>query len=318
MLYNKSRSGQPDKELFERPTAEYSGAPFWGWNCAVTPEIIKKQIGIFKEMGFGGYHIHPRTGMEVPYMSDEYLSLIRFAVDESKRNGTLAWLYDEDRWPSGFAGGLVTSEPKYRQRALRLTKTPLAEVVLSKEEAVKSGKAFLFGAYDVSLNDSGELSGYKRIAPSDEADGEKWYAYCECTAVRGWFNGQTYVDTLSKDAIDKFIEITHERYKSAVGQEFSKTVPAIFTDEPQLVNKGCFAFAKSGSDVMIPWTPELDTMYFAEYGESIGDTCLSFSGREPAAGRPKRDIDTTTSCARPSQKRSPTTAATGAKKTDSR
>ena len=272
MLYKKSHDGQLDKKLFEHPSSEYRGAPFWGWNCAVTPEIIKKQIGIFMEMGFGGYHIHPRTGMETPYLSDEYLSLIRFAVEESERAGTFAWLYDEDRWPSGFAGGLVTSEPKYRQRALRLTKTPLAEDIPSKEEAVKTGKPFLFGAYDISLNDAGELSAYRKIAPSEKADGEKWYAYCECTAARGWFNGQTYVDTLSKEAIDRFIEVTHERYKGAVGQEFGKTVPAIFTDEPQLVNKGCFAFAKSGADVPIPWTPELDTMYFSEYSENIGDT----------------------------------------------
>ena len=31
-----------------------------------------------------------------------------------------AWLYDEDRWPSGPAGGLVTKNPSYRFRFLRM------------------------------------------------------------------------------------------------------------------------------------------------------------------------------------------------------
>lgn len=53
------------------------------------------------------------------------------------------------------------------------------------------------------------------------------------------------VDTLSKEAIDKFIEITHERYKEVVGDDFGETVPAIFTDEPQFAEKGTFAFANS-------------------------------------------------------------------------
>ena len=30
----------------------------------------------------------------------------------------LAYLYDEDRWPSGAAGSLVTRTPRYRQKVL--------------------------------------------------------------------------------------------------------------------------------------------------------------------------------------------------------
>ena len=80
------------------------------------------------------------------------------------------------------------------------------------------------------LNDKGELERYRLISPDDAAEGKKWFTYCECVAECGWFNNQTYVDTLSKEAIDKFIEITHERYKEVVGDDFGETVPAIFTD----------------------------------------------------------------------------------------
>jgi len=37
-----------------------------------------------------------------------------------------AWLYDEDRWPSGFAGGRVPSQgDKYRAKALGMESSSL-------------------------------------------------------------------------------------------------------------------------------------------------------------------------------------------------
>ena len=33
----------------------------------------------------------------------------------------LAWLYDEDRWPSGFAGGLVTKDERFRERYIQFS-----------------------------------------------------------------------------------------------------------------------------------------------------------------------------------------------------
>ena len=35
------------------------------------------------------------------------MACVRAAVDAAQQNGVKAWLYDEDRWPSGAAGGIV-------------------------------------------------------------------------------------------------------------------------------------------------------------------------------------------------------------------
>ena len=269
MLYKKNQSATLDAALFANPTEEYRGTPFWAWNCKVTPDLITRQIGYLKEMGFGGYHIHSRTGMDVPYLSDEFMGLIRHCADEAKRTETLAWLYDEDRWPSGAAGGLVTKTPRYRQRMLRLTRNEMTEGVLPKDEAVEAGAPYLYNVYDIVLNDAGELLSYDIIAPDAEAKGEKWFTYCQTPGPTGWYNNQTYVDTLDKASIDKFIEITHERYKETVGDEFDGVVPAIFTDEPQFSRKGTLSFAKSKADVILPWTPKFDELYEARYHAKI-------------------------------------------------
>ena len=49
MLYKKNKSETLDMELFENPTAEYRGTPFWAWNCKVTPDLIKRQLGYLKD-----------------------------------------------------------------------------------------------------------------------------------------------------------------------------------------------------------------------------------------------------------------------------
>lgn len=77
MLYQKKLEETLSEELFKNPSGEYRGAPFWAWNCKVTKEQIDDQTEIFLRMGMGGAHIHCRTGMNIPYMSDEFLDRYR-------------------------------------------------------------------------------------------------------------------------------------------------------------------------------------------------------------------------------------------------
>ena len=58
-------------------------------------------MDILKGMGFGGVHMHVRTGMGTPYLSHEHMLHIKACVEKAKAEGMLAWLYDEDRWPCG-------------------------------------------------------------------------------------------------------------------------------------------------------------------------------------------------------------------------
>ena len=56
----------------------------------------------------------------------------------------------------------------------------------------------------------------------------------------------------------------------AIGKEFDKTVPAIFTDEPQFMHKGTLRFAKEKKDVFLPWTDDLAETYTEVYeGEDL-------------------------------------------------
>ena len=58
---------QIEKE-FENPSAKYRGKPFWAWNAKLEGPELRRQIRIFKEMGFGGFFMHSRIGLKIALM----------------------------------------------------------------------------------------------------------------------------------------------------------------------------------------------------------------------------------------------------------
>ena len=52
------------RKIIENPTAEYRAKPFWSWNGKLEKKELLRQIEILKEMGFGGFFMHSRTGLE--------------------------------------------------------------------------------------------------------------------------------------------------------------------------------------------------------------------------------------------------------------
>ena len=278
MLYPQSKTDKLDMNLFRTPTSEYRAAPFWAWNCEMTADLLKKEIEYLKEMGFGGFHMHPRVGLATPYLSDEFMALVSSCVKKAKDEKMLAWLYDEDKWPSGFAGGMNTKDIEKRQKSLYITNVPYNDGTLTVKEDINNSrpdtpksKYYLLACYDVIFDENHCMRSYKRINQGDKTDGMKLFAYVEYAAPTNWYNGQAYVDTLSKKAIEDFVKITHERYKEKIGDEFGKTVPSIFFDEPQSTIKTFLTTPDERGGIKLPYTTDFDETFKATYGFSLLD-----------------------------------------------
>ena len=84
MIYKNNTTCE---EQFEKPSKEYKGAPFWSWNGKLDKKRLCKQIDVFKEMGFGGFYMHPRAGMETEYLSDEYFSCVGECIHHATKIG---------------------------------------------------------------------------------------------------------------------------------------------------------------------------------------------------------------------------------------
>lgn len=283
MLYEKNQEKELKQELFKNPTSEYRGTPFWSWNCRVTKELIRDQMEIFRKMGFGGAHLHPRTGLETEYMGEEFLELVVYADEQAREKEMLVWLYDEDRYPSGAAGGIVTEDWEFRARHLLLTREKKENMCISREafgESVSRGEkpaGYYLTAYRIKT-EKGYLISYRQVeGPQPEFDSEEetlaegrlWLAYVELMRESPWFNDQTYVDVMNKKAIERFLEVTHERYYQVLGKEFGKSIPAIFTDEPQIKGSMALPDGESDADVTLSFTDDLPESYEQEYGVKL-------------------------------------------------
>ena len=276
--YPKSTEPELQPSLFASPSSEYRAVPFWSWNAKLEKGALERQFAHFARMGFGGANLHPRTGLDTVYLSDEFFEMVRHAIGQGARLGLSSVLYDEDRYASGAAGGYVTRHMQYRSRYLLFTPTPYGEQGEASVEAVdpnakvrRCENGRLLACYDLQLGEDGALLSYRRIQPGEAARGERWYAYLETAPESPWFNDQTYLDTLNPKAVAAFLSVTHEAYYQAVGGQFGKTTPAIFTDEPNFATRKPLASARLRRDCFLAWTDDLPESFRAATGRDLLD-----------------------------------------------
>lgn len=244
------------RKEFVNPGTQYRGAPFWAWNGKLEPEELKRQIRIMHRMGLGGFFMHSRVGLDTVYLSERWFECVQACVDEAEKLDMQAWLYDEDRWPSGAAGGLVTKNPKYRARSLKMQILSTPSQLKWSSDSVAAFTAVLKGA---SARDVKQLTRGKR--PSRLSKNESILHFVvEMERNSDWYNGYTYLDTISHEAVREFIRVTHKAYLKQYGKDFGKRIPGIFTDEP---NTGNF-----GPDRM-PWTKKLPAVFKKRYGYDL-------------------------------------------------
>lgn len=252
------------QKLFEHPTKEYQGKPFWSWNGLLDEKELLRQIDVIKEMGFGGYFMHSRTGLETEYLGEEWFDLINKCADYGQKEDLESWLYDEDRWPSGSAGGMVTKEEKYRAMFMEmnyLTK----EVWESYKRDENTVAVFALTLADGIFSGKRELKDGEALQEGETAvEFRTRYSVCNDN-----YNGYCYVNTMNKEAVEKYIELTHEKYKEKCGDRLGKEILGIFTDEPH--RGAVFSNFAEGEKNAAPYTPGMFEEFEKRFGYSLRD-----------------------------------------------
>lgn len=273
------------RDEFASPSAEYRGKPFWSWNGELRGEELVRQAHIIKEMGLGGYFMHSRAGLITEYLGEEWFDLINEVADAAEKDGMEAWLYDEDRWPSGSAGGKVTVDPQYRMKSLRVYESSPENVGWDGESfALYAAKLDGIGLYFYKELDTSSIScaedavnavlnAVKELSEASENEAGEWKALRfaivpdPCTSS---YNGTTYIDTMSLSATEKFIELTHEKYAEKCGDRLGRSIKGIFTDEPHRGHLFDDLEEKDGvTSCSICWTDDI----FEEFSRRYGFDC---------------------------------------------
>ncbi|MBL7111762.1 MAG: hypothetical protein ISS19_07470, partial [Bacteroidales bacterium] len=247
--------GELRKE-FNEPSKEYRTIPFFVWNGKITKQDIDDFMIEFKEAGCGGVFIHARPGLITPYLSEEWFELFKYTVNKGKDLGINVWIYDEYNFPSGFAGGHVPDQ---------------------MPESYNQGQGIQMQKFDIlpdHLEDyylllKEENNQYSEVVDPEKEAGNKgnYYLFSKAYYYKGdndyyfhghYYGGFTYVDVLYPGVTEKFIQVTMDGYEQYTGDEFGKTMPGIFTDEPHLNSPGG-----------IRWTPDLFDVFKKQWGYDL-------------------------------------------------
>ncbi|MFC5403553.1 glycosyl hydrolase [Cohnella soli] len=227
---------------YRNPSAKYRPVPFWALNGEHDAQEMKEQLKRLQVMGMGGGFFHPRPGLVNEYFSEEWFDLFAAALEEAEKQGLHLYIYDENSYPSGFGGGHVSAElPDCLSRAAVQTlyeNIDAGELPYAKDHFLASpGRPIAAYAFERTPQGGMRLTKSLSGLPASE-----WGKYGRSFAVydwqpaetNSWLGGFAYVDLLRPEVVRKFIELTHERYKERFGDRFGTTIPAVFTDEPEV------------------------------------------------------------------------------------
>ena len=105
--------------MTDSPTIGYGTIPWWVWNGPMNYAEIERQLGLMKDAGMEGWTLWARFGLEMEYLSHDFMQRFRFAVQKSAELGLDVWVFDEYAWPTCSAKGSVQEvDPVYRMRVL--------------------------------------------------------------------------------------------------------------------------------------------------------------------------------------------------------
>lgn len=177
---------------------KYKPIPFWSWNDELDPEELERQIEWMSDNGIGGFFMHARGGLTTAYLGEKWFKCVEACLKKAKELNMEAYAYDENGWPSGFAGGKLLEDKDNRDMYLTTR----------------------YGEYDKNA-----------VASFEVGDKQIRRVYSGDNVLNVYLNVSTSTaDICNYEVVRKFIDITHEQYKK---HDIYHSLKGFFTDEPQ-------------------------------------------------------------------------------------
>ncbi len=255
------------KALFKSPPRIYSTGPLWVWNDMLTEAEIRGTLRDLAGQDVKQVWVHPRPGLMTPYLSPEWFRLWKAALDEARKLDMNVWIYDENSYPSGFAGGLVPEAmPESRGRGLSFREVKSAPKWSDDLVGIYRLPEAGTGSDGTSKNVSAQVKSGENLP-----DGRYLVISQARSGNSPWHGNRCYVNLLSPGVTEKFLELTFEPYRHEIGNEFGKRVPGTFTDEPNIHPAGDLPWSEIlASEFQKRWGYDL-LEYLPSLRQPVGD-----------------------------------------------
>ncbi len=284
-------SGKWLEEAFKDPGASYRMMKLlYNFDNSYKATVDK----LYNGYGYGGIttnvtfnSVYLKSAKEFTLLDDSF----KYCLEQGM---TQLWLYDEYQWPSGSAYGMVAKDdPQYEPYGLGMIEKkgsgpkvykPEGGYSVIKYATLTSGGKTVpvrFTDTEVEISESGDWT-LKVWATYD--------AWIEKDSLSQWQKGRPYVNIMNRDAIAKFISLTHEAYKANLTQTFG-SVNAFFTDEPSLFVSNMTNPIHAGGSIpvyLVPWEDTLPEVFEQMHGYSVYEHFGSLFGGDSEEDRTVR------------------------------
>ncbi len=273
--------------------------------------VVTNYLLEMQSRGFGGIvsNVCTRNYTQDP----EEWEVFAFVADECERLGLRLWIYDEDGYPSGAAGGLTIAEnPEFEATAVVMVKETIGAGEEKTLDLPRGHQHFLYAAVYPCDGEGNLISDETgKYAPVDTADCRysaeavslhnplntpavavafvRKRLYEGTHSVHNVFQCRRYIDVTNRDAVAAFLRNTYEQYAKQVPEHHhagaGRVIPkigqieAVFTDEPSLmgcyINKGLYP-----ATVKDPFDAEMSLYPVLTYGRDVENAYASRYGRD--------------------------------------
>jgi hypothetical protein len=252
---------------------------------------IEWQVRELIRAGYEGIYPHARQGLLTPFMSKDWWQAIDLILENCRNAKREVWIWDEDYFPSGLAGGRVVWEnPGLISRGLAFTvkevsgsgpfEADFEEGMLLRAFAVEEDGEIIDitsccgtrrqrwteryiqpGAYSPLIHAVGtphwrDSMIENRFAVSWLPEKAGTYRIIGCVVKKQ--NGY-HPDILNPESIRLFIEMCYQPYYDRYAEEFGKTIKGAFSDEP------------SPGGFLYPWTGRFPEEFKKDHGYDLRD-----------------------------------------------
>jgi hypothetical protein len=266
------------KELFDRAPKEYGIYPIIHDKMDNFGSILED----LANKGFAGVAANIKYDREYPDNKQKWRNFndgCRAFIEK----GMKIWIYDEHGYPSGTAGGAVLDRfPQYEN--LCVMYYPYWKTLPGPQEYradIPPGKLYKAYLTKIGSDEYVDISGNLNSRGTLHFDISPGAWKLAVFVVRPLFDNthsahsysepRRYIDLFNKKATEAFLDVTHEKYKNILGDEFGKGIKAFFTDEPSLQGSPY----NNASYPILSWSDEFPALFKKKYGYEAGEALLA-------------------------------------------
>lgn len=239
-------------QYFQTPPPQAKPFYRWWWNGnRITQQEVIRELEIMKSAGAGGVEINPialnpeiknPTGIALDWLSDEWLDVLKSAIDKGKELGMITDLIIGTGWPFGgkfldddetIQGHDVFTQKIKGPFTYRFDKKNLNEGAIIKQ--AKIIPIPVNNITDIKDITSEIEKGFVSIPPGDfEISVVSWRNKFR-EVMHGAPGGDGPVlDHFNKSAVEKYLNRTSEGLKPYLGEDLGKSIRSVFCDSIEL------------------------------------------------------------------------------------